>query len=304
MPSRMNNRGKQSGRRRIVIILEVMVPIVLIAGGLAYAYSGSEHKPTQSQSLSSQKAKTTAKQTSKTNKSSVNSRPSTSSSSQETTAPDLTGIGFQIMPVLFNGEDVNTAMNENKAPQNTVHDGAQLGYFSSRTQARVSGIAGYMYAHTVSYGIDGDTLAFNGWNIPLNVVNGEIQPVQFDAKDYEGNMITWKIEPLSDAQATVEAHQSPDENSASADSQVDPHNLTAAQMEHWVRSYLEASDSEYHANDYSFTQKFVEGYAEIYAFKNGESSPEMAYRVDENGHLQAAHPHTEGGWQTVSTKYF
>ncbi len=283
----------------------IAVPVIAIAGGLAYAYSGSNDKPAQTQSASVNSAK---KVSSKSSKLISESNADSSSSSAQTGTPDLTGLGFQIMPVLFNGEDVNQAMSDNKAPQNTVHDGSQLGYFSNRTQARMSGIAGYMYAHTVSYGVDDGMLSLNNWRIPIKVASGELQTVQWEAKDYEGNTITWKLEPLSDAKSVVEAHKNPDDKSTSpTEGEVDPHNLTTAQMEHWVRAYIESTVQAYNADDYTFTQKFVDGYAEVYEYKKdpdtGKSELAKIYRVDENGYLQVSNRSDRDNWQIASKKY-
>ncbi len=293
-------------RARLFWIVGVVGFMALIAGGLAYVYSGSDSQATSS--ASSPKRLDQPTQNSSYSKATTKSSTDAIQSSQATVQTDLTGIGFQIMPVRFNGEDVTQAMEENKAPQNTVHDGAQLGYFKNATQARLSGLARYFYARTDTYAVRQDILYLGSWRIPLSIANGIIQATQWDTKDLDGNTITWKIEPLQDAQTQVEAHANPNESSSDANTaSVDQHNLTSAQMEHWVRSYLQSLPDAYDASEYTFTQKFVDGYAQVYAYqdnaKTGKKELSAVYRVDENGDLQVSSQPESSGWRTVSRQY-
>lgn len=293
MPTRM---GKRSHHKRLWLIIGILLPIILIAGGLAYAYSGTDDGGETATSSSKKLPKSSSKATSKASRSTKKSNRTTSSS---TVAPELVGLGFQISPVLFNGEAVDQAMAENKAPQNLFHDGVMLGYFADQTQARVSGMARYLYAHTIGYSVNGKVLAMNGWQIPLSVSDHQIQTVQWKASDQDGNTITWKLEPLDDAKTEVEARANPDENSSATD--VDVHNLTTAQMAHWVRRVIQSQVADYNAGDYTFTQKFVDGYAEVYVYSHQQLT--KIYRVDANGDLQAADPDDRNNWQVVSKTY-
>ncbi|WP_125710647.1 hypothetical protein [Lacticaseibacillus porcinae] len=289
MPTRMGNRTKH---KRIWVVIGILLPIILVIGGLVYAYSGTDDAGDHQQTSASQvSSKTSSKKTRSTSTSS-----SATSSSSSSTQPDLTGLGFQIMPVLFNGEGVDQAMAENKAPQNTVHDGVMLGYFINQTQARVSGLARYMYAHTIGYSVNGQVLAMNGWQIPLTVTDGQLQTVQWQAQDSQGNTLTWKLDALDDAQTEVDGHANPDEVASS----VDVHNLTTAQMEHWVRTYLQSTVSTYNASDYTFTQKFVDGYAEVYQYTDQQLT--RVFRVDAQGNLQVRNP-ADSHWQMASDTY-
>ena len=290
MPTRM---GKRSNHKRLWWIIGILLPIILIAGGLAYAYSGTDDGGEQKATSTSKASMKSSSQASRT------TSKSSSTTSSSTAAPDLVGLGFQIMPILFNGEAVDQAMNENKAPQNLFHDGVMLGYFTNQTQARVSGMARYLYAHTIGYSVNGKVLAMNGWQIPLSVSDQQIQPVQWQAPDQDGNTITWKLEPLDNAKTEVEARADPDETSSSKD--VDVHNLTTAQMAHWVKTVLQSQVADYNAGDYTFTQKFVDGYAEVYVYSHQQLT--KIYRVDANGDLQAADPDDRESWQVVSKTY-
>lgn len=292
MPTRM---GKRSHHKRLWLIIGILLPIILIAGGLAYAYSGTDDGGEQAATSSS---KVSTKASSKTSRSTSKSS-STTSSSATSSAPDLVGLGFQIMPVLFNGEAVDQAMSENKAPQNLFHDGVMLGYFTNQTQARVSGMARYLYAHTIGYSVNGKVLAMNGWQIPITVTDQQLQPVKWEASDQDGNTITWKLEPLDDAKTEVEARANPDEASSATD--VDVHNLTTAQMAHWVKAVIQSQAADYNAGDYTFTQKFVDGYAEVYVYSHQQLT--KIYRVDANGDLQATDPDDQNNWQVVSKTY-
>lgn len=149
MPSRMENKGNQRGHKKLWWVLGIVLVVALVAGGLAYAYSGADEDSSASSSSSTKKINKPTTKSSQKSKSSSES----SSSSQHVTADDLVGLGFQITPVLFNGEDATQAMNEGKAQPSLVHDGSQMGYFRSNTEARMTGIAGYMYAQTANYSV-------------------------------------------------------------------------------------------------------------------------------------------------------
>lgn len=304
MPSRMENKGQQHGRKKLWWVLGIILIVALVVGGLAYAYSGSDE---DSGASSSSSAKKVNKPTTKSSQKSKSSSES-SASSDSVSADDLVGLGFQIMPVLFNGEDATQAMNEGKAQPSLVHDGSQLGYFKNNTEARMTGIAGYMYAHTANFSVVDGVLEMNTWNIPVKVSNGTIQTTQWGSEDTDGNHITWKIEALSDAQSTVEAHKNANESSSSTNSgSVDQHNLTSAQMEHWVRSYIESGSQVYTASDYTFTQKFVNGYAQIYEYtrkpKTNKNDLWAVFRVDEHGYLQQESEPGSNNWRIVSKQY-
>jgi hypothetical protein len=280
--------GNRTKHKRIWVVIGILLPIILVVGGLVYAYSGTDDAGDHKQSSSSKVSSKASHSTSTTS--------SATSSSTSSTQLDLAGLGFQISPVLFNGEPVDQAMADNKAPQNTVHDGVMLGYFINQTQARVSGLARYMYAHTIGYSVNGKMLAMNGWQIPLTVTDGQLQTVQWQAQDSQGNTLTWKLDALDDAHNEVDAHANPDEVTSS----VDVHNLTTDQMEHWVRTYLQSTISTYNASDYTFTQKFVDGYAEVYQYTHQQLT--QVFRVDAQGNLQARKP-ADSNWQVVSNTY-
>ncbi|WP_252898849.1 hypothetical protein [Secundilactobacillus odoratitofui] len=50
----------------------------------------------------------------------------------------LTSQDYMIMPVLYNGEDVNQAMSKQKAPQNTAHDYAISVHFENNGTAELT----------------------------------------------------------------------------------------------------------------------------------------------------------------------
>ena len=173
MASRMENKGNQYHHKKLWWIVGIILVMALVAGGLAYAYSGSEE---DSSASSSSSAKKVTKPTIKSDQKAKSSSESSSSSSS-VSADDLVGLGFQITPVLYNGEDVNTAMNENKAPQNTISEGVQIGYFRSNSQARLTGLPMYYYVHSVNYSVVDGVLEMDTWNIPLKVYDGVLQTV-------------------------------------------------------------------------------------------------------------------------------
>lgn len=78
-------------------------------------------------------------------------------------------------------------------------------------------------------------------------------------------------------------------------------------MEHWVRSYLQSTDSDYDLHSYTFTQKFVGGYAEVYVYLNarstGESRLANIFRVNADGYLEISKADEPDNWQVVSQQY-
>lgn len=305
MPTRMEGKKGRQGHKRLWWILGIILVVALISGGLIYAYSGSDD---DSSAASSSSVKTVNKPTTKSSRKTAKSSSTSSSSSESTTADDFVGLGFQITPVLFNGEDVTDAMEAGKAQPSLVHDGSQLGYFRSNTEVRITGIAGYMFAHSAEYRVVDGVLEMGTWNIPIKVSDGAIQTTRWESEDSDDSHITWKIEALSDAQSTVEAHVNPNESSSASNSElVDQHNLTSAQMEHWVRAYIESISQVYVANAYSFTQQFVDGYAQISSYYNDSNTDKSSlagvYRVDEHGYLQEKIEPDSGSWRVVSKHY-
>lgn len=137
----------------------------------------SSHPYSSESSLSSSTAKISSSETSST-------------TNNTTTVKRFLQNGFEITPILYNGEDVNKAMNEGKAPQNTVHDGFVLGYLKDDSIARLSSMGA---AYNQPYKISESTLTIGDFQFNYSK-NGN--SVTFDTykKSYsDGSTITWQL---------------------------------------------------------------------------------------------------------------
>lgn len=156
----MNTRGevrKRSSRRKLLLVSISIVVLLFAALGAGYWYSRSRTQPVE---------RIVRQSSDKSNGGKRNSSSSSSSSStakKATNTSDLTGYSFEIMPILFNGEDVTTAMDSGQAPQNLVHDGVILGYFKDANTARISGLPGYYFVHSEAYSANGNYINLSNW---------------------------------------------------------------------------------------------------------------------------------------------
>lgn len=271
--------------------------------GTELSSSKKAHKSSKKDKDSKKSSK--KEQSKKKDKTSESSKKASSSSSSVAPRnPSVAGMGFQITPVLFNGEDAGDAMSAQRAPQNLIHDGINLGYFQDDTYVRYSGVSAYMYAATSEYTWRDGKLIMTHFHIPLRVVNGAIQTTRWDEKDRDGNTITYEIKALADAREQVESHKNPDEDEAgSSTSGVDVHNLTTEQMQHWVQSWYDQDGGESH--DLTFKQGFVNGYAEVYATDRGDSGDPITttFRVNAEGYLEVKMDESGDYWRVISRSY-
>lgn len=301
MPSREDLR--KSGRNRRVIWIVAGCVLVLLIVVVAFLLT---RKPTDESNVDKfgSSVKSSSSVTSK-------SSSDTSSAPKKRISNDsVVGMGFQMAPVEYNGEDVDAAMNANRAPQNAVHDNIVLGYFKSGSVARICGAPMYFYVHSVPYSVSGQRLHVDNKVIPLQIKDGEFQAVRFKQTDRDGNVWTYEFKAMSDAKQNVESHVQPadsdsQDDASSTSGAVDQKNLTSAQKEHWVRSYIKSVSQVYNPKEYTVTQKFVDGYAEVSTFYRlngtGKSSLAGTYRVNGDGYLEMQ---TDSGtWRVIDKVY-
>ncbi|KRM88289.1 hypothetical protein FD19_GL000582 [Lacticaseibacillus thailandensis DSM 22698 = JCM 13996] len=286
------------------VVLVVVGMLVVFGGGWWYMNHGTHmatsHVAQSSRALQSKKVSQTRRKVHPA----ARGAAKVSQSQAATPIPSVVGIGFRIMPILFNGEDIDAAMDAGRAPQNSVHDGGRLGYFKTASTARISGVPGYFYVHSEPYSIDKQFIHLNGWNIPYKVVDGQLVTPTWSAKDPDGNVITWRLTVDDTAVDEVETHAP--QSSASSSGGVDQLNLTSAQLEHWVRAVIKQGSQGYEADDYSFEQHFRNGYAEIeeYTASSGKRELMATYRVNGQGELEVKDDNTNQQWTVVSQTYF
>lgn len=298
----MQTRGearKRGSRRKLLIVSISIVVLLFVALGAGYWYSRAHSQPLE------RIARDSSDNSAKVQRSSAIVSSSTSSAKTATNTYDLTGYAFEITPILFNGQDVAAAMDSGKAPQNLIHDGVMLGYFKDAHTARVSGLPGYFFVHSEVYSADGQYINFSNWQIPYSIKNGNLQTKTWIDTDNDGNQITWQLKNYPQARTEVEQHV--DKSSTSnSDGGVDQLNLTSEQLEHWVRSVIKQGSQNYDADDYSFTQSFNDGYAEIeeFAAPTGKRELMATFRVNAKGELEVKNDNTNNNWQVISKEYF
>lgn len=137
---------------------------------------------------------------------------SSSTNSIENVQQALINQGYRIIPLLYDGEDTDQAMRENKAPQNLVHDGAELLLFKENDTVAVKGISGDFYPHDESYLVTEKTITIDsvGIAIPYQFQQDKLvfQDWTTKANDENGeHTITWRMEPYPDAAQIIQEAQ-------------------------------------------------------------------------------------------------
>lgn len=117
--------------------------------------------------------------------------------------------GFSLSPHLYNGEEVDRAMDEQKAPQNTVHDGVLLGYFNSASTTRLTGLGSYVGAWDGTYQVTATRLIFFSrgkvvHSFPYTLRDGVLTIKDDRMTDAHGNVLTTQFAFDDDAQALTD----------------------------------------------------------------------------------------------------
>lgn len=106
---------------------------------------------------------------------------------------NLIGTKFLISPIKYNGQDTNSAMDQNKAPQNTFHDGALEGQFISSKSVTLKHLGSYNPTSTVQYSLTDKKLALGGFEFPLIKTGNEFKVSSIIKKYSDGNNIEWAV---------------------------------------------------------------------------------------------------------------
>lgn len=120
----------------------------------------------------------------------------------------IAGKSFDIAPVLYDGEDVDKAMNENKAPQNLVHDGVAKGYFYDSSTVHLTGLGTYSGEYSNPYTINNKTINIGSQdykNIPYSLNGNSISFQNWQTKTSDGHTITWQMKWDNNAQSYVDS---------------------------------------------------------------------------------------------------
>lgn len=301
MPSRMDNRA--SRKQKYWFIIAGLVLIILFASGYFLLHRTSTHNTDSAKNTSTPSSKSIGHNSKKSSTSAA------TSSSNAITSSDLVGLSFSLSPVLYNGENVDTAMNAGRAPLNTIHDGAEIGYFKTASTAFIGGVSATFYAHDVNYSVSSGYLQIDDMRFKLELSNGNLVTQQYEQSYSDGNVITWELKSDPDAKTTLDEREAVRSSSSQAtDSNVDQKNLTSAQLEHWVRSVIKSGSQAYTASDYTFKQAFVDGYAQIEEFTTNPNTNKeellATFRVNGDGQLEMENDNTNGEWTVASSTYY
>lgn len=191
----------------------------------------------------------------------------------------LIGKSFVLSPTLYDGEPVNQAMDEQKAPQNLFHDGVANIRFMDEATAHIGLAGSYRPDHDTAYTLTSRTLTVNQHTIPYSIENGLISFESWTTED-QSHTITWSFEPEG------EAAENSSENTS--DTIVDTKNLTASQLKEWVSAVLDKQFSMGRSSfPYTLTVEDHEGYAYV-RVEHSEMQIDSitGFRVNEQGQLE------------------
>ncbi|QVI33972.1 hypothetical protein KG086_09200 [Lacticaseibacillus chiayiensis] len=212
-------RRKKSNWKTVGIVIAFL--IVISASfyiGSRYAASNQNH----SSRSSSNPAIKSSQQSKQINSESFTTSSSSKASQQQEQGQDpaslahsyIIGKGFSIVPELYDGENVNQAMTENKAPQNSVHDGVLYGYFKDANTVRLTGLGAYVGSYSANYTVDNHNIVLTLSNsaVPTKVIpytlnaDGTVLLKSFST-DFDGHTLTNKVNFDDQAKAYVDQKQ-------------------------------------------------------------------------------------------------
>ncbi|WP_208422249.1 hypothetical protein [Latilactobacillus fragifolii] len=137
------------------------------------------------------------------NESRVNNEKTVEDSDSKAVIEKSIGTGFQLMPILYNGEDVEQAMNKNVAPQNLVHDNFMIGYLKDNKIARVSSIGA---AYNQNYEITDSILTIGDHQFKYQINDDQTVSFENEEKSYpDGSTVTWQLTKEQNARQTVDS---------------------------------------------------------------------------------------------------
>lgn len=126
--------------------------------------------------------------------SSSNEGSSNKNEESDEVTSQLVGKHFIIVPTKYDGIDITKAMDDGKAPVNTVHDGHLEGEFISTDEARMTYVMGAT-SHVEHYTAKNGTLKVGPfiYKIPYTLNNGTIDVPLWEEKTHDGHTITMQM---------------------------------------------------------------------------------------------------------------
>lgn len=217
------------------VIVSCLFVSVLILGACQKSDTNTAEKSTaQTSSIAKSSSSSTMNGTMSSSLQKQSSTVSDSSDNESDTINTarslLVGKRFSMIPALYDGEDASKAMEENRAPQNLIHDGAAGFHFTSDSNVRVELAGTYRPDYDTSYTLTSNMLIIEHRNIPYSIKNGAIS---FDSwtTEIDGHTITWSFGP--------EEGSAGNSTESTSDTSVDTKNLTSQQFKDWVSAVLD-----------------------------------------------------------------
>lgn len=171
----------------------------------SYQDESTENNDSQVTSRSETPTSTSSTENS-TGKSTESSSEDSKYSGDELVVKKYINDGFIITPIMYNGEDATKAMDENKAPQNLIHDGYTDGYIKDDQSVRLSHMGS---ASDGYYDISNGTLSIKQGAsrhiFRYTVNNGVVKFENENISEPDGAKVDFQIKPAPGARATVDS---------------------------------------------------------------------------------------------------
>ncbi|MBA1393805.1 hypothetical protein EQ500_07990 [Lactobacillus sp. XV13L] len=116
----------------------------------------------------------------------------------------LINTGYQIEPILFNNEPITQAMDEGKAPQNSVHDGLMTVYFVDSSAALETFIGTYNPKFKTQYHVTENELVIGKHHIPYSISNNHVYFRNW-VEGFENHKYTYKFTPDPNAKEFIDS---------------------------------------------------------------------------------------------------
>ncbi|WP_427813459.1 hypothetical protein ACQKTA_08755 [Enterococcus sp. 22-H-5-01] len=265
-----------------IFFVGVLLTSLLILG--ACQKNETQTAASTSRSSSVKKESNTSATTSSTEVNTSSSQSSAVKESEENATDvksdaqkQLIGKSFLIRPTLYDGEDAAQAMDENKAPQNLIHDGSLTVRFMNETTVHIKLLGTYRPDFDTQYTLTDKQLIVSQHTIPYSIDNGVIAFGTWTT-DMDGHTVTWSFTP--DSSSSTE--------NTSTSSSVDTKNLTSDQFKQWVGAVL---DKQFSLGRRAFSYKLSVENHDGYAYVRVDDSEKQVdtidmFRINASGQLE------------------